>query len=127
VRSRCARGKREEAEEAFGPRCRQVARWTLTHQANWKEDRDQAKLLVYRAAMRAFRRSPTYRFRHHHAFPSLTMGMTDAMSYLHVVVPTSPTTSRSMVRAFVYKGDRGVLAGRVLSGLSDASIQSFIG
>jgi choline monooxygenase len=90
-------------------------------------DSDNAKSVFYRAAMRALRRAPHYSYRHHHRFPSLMIAATDAMSLLQVILPTSPTTSRSMIRAYAYGGEPGWISGRILSRALGLPIRRFVG
>jgi phenylpropionate dioxygenase-like ring-hydroxylating dioxygenase large terminal subunit len=90
------------------------------------EDWEDARSPYYRLLMRAVRRSPRYSYRHHHSYPSLTLALSDLMSYLHVVVPTSPTTSRSLVRVFLYEGERGVLGARLLSWLAGPALRRYV-
>lgn len=91
------------------------------------EDKNEAKSMIYRVAMRGLRRAPHYSYRHHHRFPSMMLALTDAMSFLHVTLPTSPTTSRSVIRLFVYKGDRGWLPGWLVSRVAGSFIRRFVG
>jgi choline monooxygenase len=90
------------------------------------EDREDARSLTYRAAMQALRRSPRWSFRHHVSYPSLLLSLTDALSFVRVILPTSPTTSRSMVRAYVYEGDRGWPPARVMSRISGRVLRRYI-
>lgn len=91
------------------------------------KDSDDASSIVYRAVMRGLRRSPHFSYRHHHAFPSMMLALTDAMSFLQVILPTSPTTSRSIVRLFVYRGDPGWIPGFFVSRLAALFIRPFVG
>jgi phenylpropionate dioxygenase-like ring-hydroxylating dioxygenase large terminal subunit len=90
------------------------------------EDWEDARSPYYRWLMRAARRSPLFSYRHHHSYPSLTLAFTDLMSYAQVVIPTSPTTSRSLVRAFLYEGERGPVGSRLLSWLAGPALRRYI-
>lgn len=50
---------------------------------------------------------PTGQYQQHHAFPHLLFSFTDALSLIQTVIPTGPTTSRTVIRQF----------GRTASGL----------
>jgi phenylpropionate dioxygenase-like ring-hydroxylating dioxygenase large terminal subunit len=93
---------------------------------SFHEDSEDARSPIYRAAMRGLRRSPRYSYRHHLSYPSLMLALTDAMSFLRVTLPTSPTTSRSLVRAYAYEGDPGWLPARVTAAASAPVIRSYI-
>jgi phenylpropionate dioxygenase-like ring-hydroxylating dioxygenase large terminal subunit len=90
------------------------------------EDWEDARSPYYRLLMRAARRSPRYSYRHHHSYPSLTLAFSDLMSYVQVVVPTSPTTSRSLVRVFLYEGERGRVASRLLSWIAGPALRRYV-
>ncbi len=49
--------------------------------------------------------APTGAYWQHHVFPNLLFSFTDTVSLCHCVIPTSPTTSRALVRQFS-RGDR---------------------
>jgi phenylpropionate dioxygenase-like ring-hydroxylating dioxygenase large terminal subunit len=55
---------------------------------------------VERSFVRAMGATPTDEYRQVHAFPNLLFSFTDTLSLCHAVVPTSPTTSRAVVRQF---------------------------
>jgi phenylpropionate dioxygenase-like ring-hydroxylating dioxygenase large terminal subunit len=61
-----------------------------------------------------WRTAPRRVYEHHHAFPSLMIARTDISSLAHVVLPVSPTGSRSMAFCFVHRGDGRRLVQRVL-------------
>jgi phenylpropionate dioxygenase-like ring-hydroxylating dioxygenase large terminal subunit len=44
--------------------------------------------------------APTGAYWQHHVFPNLLFSFTDTLSLCHQVIPTSPTTSRALVRQF---------------------------
>ncbi len=50
----------------------------------------------------------TQNYSQHHVFPNLLFSFTDAMSLCHTIMPTSPTSSRAVVRQF----GRQPVAGR---------------
>jgi len=62
-----------------------------------------------------WRRAPRHVYAHHHAFPSLLLAHTDISSLAQIVLPTSPTTSRSHAFCFVHGGDGRQLLHRALA------------
>jgi phenylpropionate dioxygenase-like ring-hydroxylating dioxygenase large terminal subunit len=102
-------------------------RHALGDRSTTYEDWDDARSPSYRLLMRAARRSPRLSYRHHHSYPSLTIALSDWMSYLQVIVPTSPTTSRSYVRVFLYEGDRGPVGAKLLAWLAAPALRRYIG
>jgi choline monooxygenase len=90
-------------------------RHELDERGTTHEDVEQGSSAAYRWLMRRIREAPRQHYLHRHAFPSLTFACTDATSVLQVIVPTSPTTSHSLVRLLVHRGEGGRLAGRLLS------------
>ncbi len=66
-------------------------------------------------ATRLWRDAPARVYAHHHAFPSLLIARTDVSSLAQVVLPTSPTSSRSLAFCFVHRGDGRRLVHRALT------------
>lgn len=64
-----------------------------------------------------WRRAPRRVYVHHHAYPSLLLARTDVSSLAQVVVPTSPTSSRSFAFCFVHRGEGARLVHRALGPL----------
>jgi phenylpropionate dioxygenase-like ring-hydroxylating dioxygenase large terminal subunit len=67
---------------------------------------------------------PSRGYRHHLAYPSLMLALTDVSSMTQVVVPTSPTTCRSLVWSFVHRGD-GRWLPRVLAPILGRVVNRF--
>jgi phenylpropionate dioxygenase-like ring-hydroxylating dioxygenase large terminal subunit len=67
-------------------------------------DRMGAEFAPYRALVRALVGPATCSYRHHHAFPNLIIGETPVLSFLQVITPSGPTTSRSLVRLYLHRG-----------------------
>ncbi|WP_181232903.1 aromatic ring-hydroxylating oxygenase subunit alpha [Enhygromyxa salina] len=67
-------------------------------------DRMGADFPPYRALVRALVGPVPCRYRHHHAFPNLIIGETPVLSFLQVVTPTGPASSRSLVRLYLHRG-----------------------
>jgi phenylpropionate dioxygenase-like ring-hydroxylating dioxygenase large terminal subunit len=82
---------------------------------------------AYRALLGVLRPSARVDYVHHHAFPNVVIGHTSIVSYLQVVEPLSPTTSRSTIRLFLDVGGRGARAvERVLAPLLDRAAEGLI-
>jgi choline monooxygenase len=62
-----------------------------------------------------WRRAPSHLYAHHHTFPSLLVAHTDLSSLAQIVLPVSPTTSRSFAFCFVHRGDGDTLVHRALA------------
>jgi choline monooxygenase len=61
---------------------------------------------LYRALLRKLRPEASVAFEHLHAFPAMLLGQTAIVSFLQVTLPTSATTSRSLVRLYLDLGQR---------------------
>ena len=72
-----------------------------------------------------WRRNPRAIYAHVHAFPNLLIAHTDISSLAQLVVPTSPTTSRSFVFCFVHRGDGRRLIHRALGPLVAAVVERY--
>ena len=92
----------------------------LTDRFSTVRDSLGADSALYRGVVQRLRPGASLDFVHLHAFPNLLFGQTSLVSFLQVVTPTSPTTSRSLVRMFLDLGqpDRG-LVERALAPLAD--------
>jgi phenylpropionate dioxygenase-like ring-hydroxylating dioxygenase large terminal subunit len=60
-----------------------------------------------------WRVAPSRIYTHHHVFPNLLVARTDISALVQVVLPTSPTSSRTLAFCFVHRGDAPRLAPRV--------------
>jgi phenylpropionate dioxygenase-like ring-hydroxylating dioxygenase large terminal subunit len=90
------------------------ARFTVVH------DELGATSRVYRALVDRVRPGASLAFEHLHAFPSLLLGETSVVSFVQVVLPTSATTSRSLVRIYLDLGQENrPLVERALAPLAD--------
>ncbi|KIG17003.1 Phenylpropionate dioxygenase [Enhygromyxa salina] len=58
----------------------------------------------YRALVRALVGDTACHYQHHHAFPNLVVAHTPVLSFLQVVTPTGPQSSRSMIRLYLHRG-----------------------
>ncbi len=67
---------------------------------------------LYRGLIGRLNPGASTEYEHHHAFPNLVLAYTSIVSFLQVIEPTSPTTSRSTVRLFLATG--GDPLGRLL-------------
>jgi choline monooxygenase len=74
---------------------------------------------------RQWRSQPHFRYGHLHGFPSLLVAYTDISSLAQLVIPTSPTTARSLVWSFVHRGDGRTLRQRALAPLVTALVERF--
>jgi nitrite reductase/ring-hydroxylating ferredoxin subunit len=92
----------------------------LTDRFTTVRDTLGADSALYRGLLARLRPGASTDFVHLHAFPSLLLGHTSVVSFLQVTTPTSPTTSRSLVRFFLDLGqpDRS-LSERLLAPLVD--------
>jgi choline monooxygenase len=68
---------------------------------------------AYRFVAERMRAGFTADYTHHHAFPNLILGRTHLVSFVQSVWPTSPTTSESHVRLFLYERAGASAAGRL--------------
>lgn len=75
-----------------------AGRFTVVH------DSLGAESALYRGLLRRLRPEASVAFEHLHAFPSMLLGQTSIVSFLQVTLPTSPTTSRSLVRLYLDQG-----------------------
>ncbi len=85
----------------------------------------------YRALIRAIRPTASVDYVHHHAFPNVIIGHTSIVSFLQIVEPISPSSSRTTIRLFLDMGGQGRvrerLAEPVLRRLSDRLIRMVLG
>jgi choline monooxygenase len=81
--------------------------------------------LLLRWISERWRRSPSATYAHHHAFPNLLIAHTDISSLAQLVVPTSPTTSRSFVFCFVHRGEGRRPLHRALGPLVGALVERY--
>lgn len=70
-------------------------------------------------------KTSTAQYWHHHCFPNLMFSFTDAISLCQCVIPTGPTTCRSVIRQFGYVGRSrgyrswiGATWGRMTAGIT---------
>ena len=83
-------------------------------------DRLGARSRIYRGLVERLRPGASVAFAVLHAFPNLLLGKTGLVRFAQCVLPTSPTTSRSLVRLFLDLGqaDRD-LGERLLARIAD--------
>jgi phenylpropionate dioxygenase-like ring-hydroxylating dioxygenase large terminal subunit len=72
-----------------------------------------------------WRSAPHGVYRHHHAFPSLMIAHTDLSALAQVVLPVSPTTSRSVAFCFAHRGEGGTLLQRALNPLLGRAVRRY--
>jgi phenylpropionate dioxygenase-like ring-hydroxylating dioxygenase large terminal subunit len=72
-----------------------------------------------------WRREPSGVYGHHHAFPNLMIAHTDLSTLAQVVLPQSPTTSRSLAFCFAHRGERGTLLQRALNPLLGRMVRGY--
>jgi hypothetical protein len=63
-----------------------------------------ARSALYRRLVGRLHPGASTEYEHHHAFPDLVLASTSLVSFLQVIEPTSPTTSRGTVRLFLATG-----------------------
>lgn len=64
---------------------------------------------LLRGLAAVWRVEPEHRYEHLHVFPNLIVATTDISTLVHVVLPLSPTRSRSIALCFAHAGEEGTL------------------
>ncbi|HUS28196.1 MAG TPA: aromatic ring-hydroxylating dioxygenase subunit alpha [Kofleriaceae bacterium] len=69
---------------------------------------------LLRRLAETWRATPQYRYEHLHAFPNMIVATTDVSTLVHVVMPLSPTRSRSIAYCFAHAGEGRRLVHRAI-------------
>ena len=97
VHGRARHSKAADAQHTFGERYSLLVNTTPPAGA------------LLRGLAALWRSDPEHRYEHLHAFPNMIVATTDISTLVHVVLPLSPTRSRSIALCFAHVGEQGVL------------------